>query len=353
MDEPAAGTRKAPGAAASATTATRAPAARTRPQPAVVTDATKASGPSSKTASRPAAKPRPPEGKPRAPEGKPAVQPAHSPPPAPASKPRPAAAGSTTRPAAGAAPDRYRAPALDKGLDILEVLADQARGLTRSEIVKALGVSPSQIYRMLERLVARGYVTRIEGGDRYALTMRLFLLATRHPPIRRLVARAQPLMDNFSRDMVQPCHLVVPEQGSGIIVAHASPTGHWEFRARIGGQIDLFGSGSGLTLLAFQHPDRVLETLGTWGVADAQRRLAAVAAELAEVRRQGWRVAPSNHHVGVTDLSAPVFGPGGEAIGVVTCAYIEHPDDCGRDSHARALAALVAIAAELSHSDPG
>ena len=47
--------------------------------------------------------------------------------------------------------DRYRAPALDRGLDILEVLADQARGLTRAEIVKALGLGPSQIYRMLER----------------------------------------------------------------------------------------------------------------------------------------------------------------------------------------------------------
>ena len=67
--------------------------------------------------------------------------------------------------------DRYRAPALEKGLDILEVLADQPGGLTRAEIVKALGVSPSQIYRMLERLVARAYVTRLDGGDRYALTM--------------------------------------------------------------------------------------------------------------------------------------------------------------------------------------
>lgn len=349
MDEPAADLRKAPPAAASATTAARAPAGRSAPaQGPAGADAAAAAG--TTAAPRPRTKPRTPLLEPGAAAAASAPSPA-------ADTTRPTAprtgAERATPPAAGTAADRYRAPALDKGLDILEVLADQARGLTRSEIVKALGVSPSQIYRMLERLVARGYVTRIEGGDRYALTMRLFLLATRHPPIRRLVARAQPLMDNFSRDLVQPCHLVVPEQGSGIIVAHASPTGHWEFRARIGGQIDLFGSGSGLTLLAFQNPDRILETLGTWGVADARHRLAAVATELAEVRRQGWRVAPSNHHVGVTDLSAPVFGPGGEAIGVVTCAYIEHPEDGGRDDHARALASLVAIAAELSHSEPG
>jgi hypothetical protein len=34
--------------------------------------------------------------------------------------------------------DRYRAPALDKGLDILELLAEQKEGLTRAEITKLL-----------------------------------------------------------------------------------------------------------------------------------------------------------------------------------------------------------------------
>ncbi len=255
---------------------------------------------------------------------------------------------SAPHPEQGDAPmDRYRAPALDKGLDILEVLADQARGLTRSEIVKELGLSPSQIYRMLERLVARGYVTRDEGGDRYALTMKLFLLATRHPPLRRLVAQAQPLMDEFARDIRQSCHLVVPEGGAGIIVAQASPQGHWEFRARIGGRLDLFATGSGLTLLAFQHPERVAETLGQWGIADAEARLSQLADHLRAVRTQGARIEPSAQLVGVTDISVPVPGHGGEAIAALTCAYIEHPGEAGEEGRARALAALKTLAAQI------
>ncbi|MDO5614338.1 MAG: IclR family transcriptional regulator [Paracoccus sp. (in: a-proteobacteria)] len=246
-----------------------------------------------------------------------------------------------------AAADRYRAPALDKGLDILEVLADQARGLTRAEIVKELGLSASQIYRMLERLVARGYVSRDEGGDRYALTMKLFQLSTRHPPLRRLVAQAQPLMDEFARNIRQSCHLVVPDQGVGNIAAQASPNGHWEFRARIGGILDLFGTGSGLTILAFQNPDRVAETLGVWGVADAPARLARVARHLAEIRDRGARIEPSGHLVGVTDISVPVLDHRGEAIAALTCAYIEHPADSGADSRANALAELTAVARRL------
>ena len=51
--------------------------------------------------------------------------------------------------------DRYRAPALDKGLDILELLAAVDGGLTQAEIAKRLGRSPNEFYRMLDRLVKR------------------------------------------------------------------------------------------------------------------------------------------------------------------------------------------------------
>lgn len=242
---------------------------------------------------------------------------------------------------------RYRAPALDKGLDILEVLAEQTGGLTRAEIVKIMGVSPSQIYRMLERLVARGYVYRDEGGDRYALTMKMFQLGTRHPPLRRIIAQAQPLMDAFAVEARQSCHLVIPEAGQGVIVAQASPPGHWEFRGRVGGILDLFTTGSGLTLLAFQHPDRLATTLRTWGIAEASDRLDPLAAHLRAVRAKGARIEPSSQLGGVTDISVPVMGHGDEAVAALTCAYIDHPDDPGGDERMLALRLLRSVAVQL------
>ena len=102
--------------------------------------------------------------------------------------------------------DRYRAPALDKGLDILELLATQPQGLTRAEIVKEMDRSASEIYRMLERLVARQYVMRNASGDRYALSLKLFALANMHPPLSRLINQALPVMDDFARKAEQSCH---------------------------------------------------------------------------------------------------------------------------------------------------
>src|SRR6202167_3061601 len=97
--------------------------------------------------------------------------------------------------------DRYRAPALDKGLDILELLADQKDGLTRAEITKSLGRNASEMYRMLERLVARP-----AGGDRSSLSLKLYALAHRHPPMNRLIAQALPVMQRFAERAEQSCH---------------------------------------------------------------------------------------------------------------------------------------------------
>ena len=44
---------------------------------------------------------------------------------------------------------RYRAPALEKGLDVLEFLASQSHPMTLSAIVKQLGRSHGELFRMI------------------------------------------------------------------------------------------------------------------------------------------------------------------------------------------------------------
>ena len=42
--------------------------------------------------------------------------------------------------------ERYRAPALDKGLDIMEILSAEPGGLSRAEIAHAMGRSLGEMY---------------------------------------------------------------------------------------------------------------------------------------------------------------------------------------------------------------
>lgn len=249
---------------------------------------------------------------------------------------------------AESASERYRAPALDKGLDIIELLARQPDGLTRAEIQRDMGRSPSEIYRMLERLIARGYVVRLASGDRYMLSLKLFVLANAHPPMRRLVQQALPLMDRFALETRQSLHLVMPDHGGAVVAAQSSPGTTWEFRVRVGARLDLLDTGSGITLLAFRDDESLSAIRALWNDSSCDARLHALGPELAQIRAQGHRIDASRQLVGVQDISVPVLSHTNEAIAVITCAYIAHPDGGADDGVTPCMRKLRALAAELA-----
>lgn len=238
------------------------------------------------------------------------------------------------RAAAAADDDRYRAPALDKGLDILELLSEQPHGLTRGEIVKAMGRSPSEIYRMIERLVARHYVSRSPEGDRYALSLKLFVLAHRHPPVNRLAARAQPEMEAFADAVEQSCHLSVYDRGNLTVIAQVASPGKLGFSLRLGARVSLVDTASGQVLLAFQDEDRRAEMLAAHEVLEGEIPIGAaqLARALARVRRQGHWQGESAQTWGITDISVPILAPGGTALAALTCPYVKRIDRRGGPS---------------------
>ena len=244
--------------------------------------------------------------------------------------------------------DRYRAPALDKGLDILELLSATEAGLTQAEIAKALDRSPNEIYRMLDRLVRRGYVART-AAERYELSLKLFALAHQHRPLRRLVAQATPVMRRFVQAAGQSCHLVVYERGRVVVVAQLDAPSYWGIAIRVGAHVGLIGTGSGHVLLAFQSPQERAFMLAEHEAAagegpvpdDLDQRLAAI-------RARGHEAMPSRQTRGVFNLSAPVLGPDGAAIAAVTCPFVERIDDAAAPQADAVAAMIVAAGRELS-----
>ncbi len=219
--------------------------------------------------------------------------------------------------------DRYRAPALDKGLDILELLAGVDGGLTQAEIAKRLDRSPNEFYRMLDRLVRRGYVTRLD-GDRFSLTLKLFGLAQLHAPVRRLVSFAVPLMRELAESSRQANQLVVFDRGNAVVIAQQEAPGYWGISIRVGSRISLFDTGSGHILLAFrtgQERDRMIAESG--GAESNDPRLTPeLLTRLDLIRSRGYEMMPSAQTAGVINLSAPVIGADGMAIAALTIPYI-------------------------------
>lgn len=218
--------------------------------------------------------------------------------------------------------EKYRAPALDKGLDILELLASTDGGLTQVEIAKAIGKSPNEFYRMLDRLVRRGYVQR-QDGDRFFLTLKLFGLAHFHAPLRRLVSFAAPVMRDFANKAGQACHLAVYDRGSVVVIAQQDSSTYWALSIRVGAQMSLFNTGSGHVLLAFQNDaqrDRMIAEQLRGGNEDGVPE--GLVERLDEVRDNGYESMNSLQTAGVRNISAPVLTVDGTALAAITCPYI-------------------------------
>ncbi len=142
----------------------------------------------------------------------------------------------------------YAAPALEKGLDILELLADQPGGLSQSEIAEAVGRSVGQIFRVLATLERRGYVARDRQSGLYTFSMKVFDLAHRHPPLRGLIAIATGPMRELAEAVRQSCNLSVLDTGRVRVIAQVESPADFGFRVRVGALFDVESTATGLVL---------------------------------------------------------------------------------------------------------
>ena len=113
---------------------------------------------------------------------------------------------------------KYSAPALEKGLDIIELLSTEEFGLGLSDIARALSRSVGEIFRMLAVLEMRGYIAQESASGRYVLTTLLFERANKLPNVRRLTSIAGPRMRALASEIRQSVHLGIVTNGEVLVV---------------------------------------------------------------------------------------------------------------------------------------
>jgi len=201
---------------------------------------------------------------------------------------------------------RYRAPALEKGLDILELLVAESQALTVSNIATKLGRSTGELFRMIHVLERRGFVEQSRESGAYRLSGRLLSLGLDQPAVKTLVEIALPHMRQLSLDIGQSCHLAMHSEGQIVVVARMESAEMIGFSVRIGYRRPLLQAVSGAILYAFQPQvirERWEKHCRPW---PSSEQLHVFRAKAARIRQQGHAQQRSEFVQGVTDLSAPI-----------------------------------------------
>lgn len=220
----------------------------------------------------------------------------------------------------------YSAPALEKGMDILELLAEVESGLTVSEISLSLNRRMSELFRIIVVLERRRWLCKCPETSRYSVSYHVLRVAHRGTPARTLTTAAAPVMQQLSKSVEQSCHLVVCSGTQGLVILRQeNPLRHANLTVRQGAVIDLLTSCSGRVLLAHMDTearDTLLKTLRrprtlTRGSLDRA---------LERIRRRGFEVQRSPITAGVTDISYPIRGFEGGVLAALTVPYLHTRD---------------------------
>lgn len=156
----------------------------------------------------------------------------------------------------------YSIRAVDRVLDLLDVLRARPRGASLAQVARAAGLPRSSAFRYLATLEPRGYVERDGGGRVYRLGA---ALAGDGPRLRALSDAARPLLEALRDRFQETINLGVLE-GSRVAYLDVleSPMA-MRFAARPGDRDRVHSTSLGKALMA-QLPDddvrRILEAEG-------------------------------------------------------------------------------------------
>ena len=209
----------------------------------------------------------------------------------------------------------YSAPALEKGFTILELLSEFPGGLTITEMAGKLGLSVSEIFRVIMVMERLAWLKR-HPGDRFRVTLKLLEMGFRATPVDDLVQTAAPFMRELTNRIEQSCHLAVRNGDKALIVYRQQTPGPTVFAVRVGAQIALDTTCSGHVLLAF-------DAVNDGPKVPTPSANSALELILRKIRTRGYEMMKSTRTVGVTDLSCPIFSGNGVALAALTVPFLQ------------------------------
>ncbi len=233
------------------------------------------------------------------------------------------------------------APAVDRALDVIEVMAASDRDLSFSEIMKRVNIPRQSLIRILNTLCARGVLDRAEQRGFYRLGMKLLYLGNRLQDKITLRSVAWPFMQELSEKTHKTIELSTLDRDQLILIEQIEGTEGVRLYSRVGGVYPYFHAlAVGKIYLSHMEPDKrenVLDRIGLPSVTvHTITDIGKLEKELLRVRENGYAFEDQELRKGVRRVGAPIYDYHNNLAGCIGIAAtifsfeLEHREDLGR-----------------------
>lgn len=216
----------------------------------------------------------------------------------------------------------HRIPAIDRAIEVLDVLAVQGSA-SITALSTALSIPRSTVYRLLNSLEAHAVVVK-DGDGTYQLGPRLLRWGYAVGLGTDLVSTCRPFMDRLARELAESVKLSMLDDNSALVVAVAESPGSYSVSTRVGRRFPLHAGAASKVLLAYsseaspeQLRQRSLDRLTPHTLTDPLLLEAA----LRTVRAEGLARDDAEYTEGVSAVAAPVFDAAGTCVAALSVPF--------------------------------
>lgn len=212
---------------------------------------------------------------------------------------------------------------VDRAFAILEALSASPHGKSLTELSTVVGLHVSTTHRLLGALSSRGYVQKDIESGKYRLTMRLFEIGGRAVNGLNLVSISRPFLERLAGSTGETIHLVA-RNGDEVVYVYKEDTGSSVIRMAsfVGLRRPMYCTAVGKSILAYL-PDAEVEAI--WNRTEIKAftpntivNFPRLAAELSQVRRQGYALDREEHELGILCVAAPIFDHLGVPVAAIS-----------------------------------
>lgn len=216
-------------------------------------------------------------------------------------------------------------PAVDRALDVIDLMAASERDLSLSEIMVRIGIPRQSLIRILNTLCDRGIVERADQRGFYRAGMRLLYLGSRIQDKITLRSVAFAFMQELAERTHKTIELSTLDRDQLILIEQIEGTEGVRLYSRVGGFYPyLHALAVGKVYLSHMQPQKrhqVLEKIGLPTVTQhtiTHRK--SLEKELLKVQEDGYAFEDQELRNGVRRVAAPIYDFRNELAGCIGIA---------------------------------
>jgi IclR family acetate operon transcriptional repressor len=233
---------------------------------------------------------------------------------------------------------------LDRGLVILEAVANSSDPVSLNELTNLVGIDRSSVFRLAFTLKRRGFLAYPTGRKDFILGPALWRLSERYDWGTMLIRVSQEFVKQLAKRTNETVHLAIREGRNALFIDHAAANHLIAVSGQTGEMVPLHCTAHGKALLSGLRREELDHIFGDAPLGVYTRQTIGAIADLArtctEIDRQGYATDDAEYREGLRCVAAPIRAQKGMVVGSIGISAplerfpIERYTECGEQVRA-------------------